>query len=157
MVDLDELIWKCGGDGSLVSDADWLLIHDHLLTKLSRFLKTEVKLREAPSIGRGFFSQFETSTDSSHPFQLRLWGTFGVDFPGGEFPCVQGFVYAYHDSLRLVTKKGHNHLYLRYARIDAADDDWAMTGCSGPSDWRSYGWSVDEYDEFEGFETWPDA
>ena len=154
--DLDEVLWSCGGDGASIDDADWKRIHDHILNALSAFLGSAAMLRDPPLIDRGFSTRFQTA-DADNRLEHRVWGTFGVDFPGGEYPCVQGFVYAYQHDRRVILPTGENHIYIRYARVDAADDDWPMAGCTGVSAWRSYGWSFDEYGEFDGFETWPVA
>lgn len=154
MHNLDELLWSCNGDGALISDADWRRIHDHLFAKLSTFLGSPAILSGSPSVDAGFSTSF-TTNDSENCLEHRLRGTFGVDFPSAEYACVQGFVYAYQNDRRVILPSGENHIYIRYARIDADDNDWPMSSCTGDSDWRSYGWSVDEYGEFEGFEQWP--
>ena len=150
---LDELLWSFNGDSSLIADSDWRRIHDHLLAKLTLFLGSPAILNGSPSVNGGFSTSF-TTADADNSLEHRLWGTFGVDFPGLEYACVQGFVYAYKDDRRVILPSGENHIYIRYARIDADNDNWPMTNCTGPSEWRSYGWSVDEYGEFEGFEQW---
>lgn len=155
MDDLDELLWSCSGDGTSIRDQDWARIHDHLLHKLTVFLQATAHLLEPPSIGTGFFTQFVTN-DENNLLEHRLWGTFGVDFPGAEYPCVQGFVYAYRNNKRVVLPTGENHIYIRYARVDATDNDWVMAEFNGPSQWRSYGWSVDAHGEFDGYEKWAD-
>ena len=156
MENLDELLWSCNGDGSLISDTDWERIHDHLLSKLTAFLGAPATLEGLPLVSDGFSTSF-TTADTNNCLGHRLWGTFGVDFPGREYACVQGFVYAYQDARRVILPSGENHIYIRYTRIDAEHNDWPMTECTGASNWRSYGWSMDEYGEFEGYEYWPFA
>ncbi|MCA9173996.1 MAG: hypothetical protein KDB14_05860 [Planctomycetales bacterium] len=92
---------------------------------------------------------------------LRLGGTFGAsNHPGetGEYVAVQGWLFPYIASERVSTTNGRfNHLYLRYLRADAGDNDWDMTSFSGRGTWRLLGWEPDTYGEFEGFDTWPYA
>lgn len=154
MDDIDELLWNCGGDGSSITTDEWQRILDHIFSKLCEFFDTRLEFEDEASIGNGFAASFQSVTAIQEPLAIRIRGTFGVDFPGKEYPCVQGFVYVYSEVHRLVSMNGENHIYIRYARDDAADDDWDMRGFTGQSAWSSYGWSKDEYGEFEDSEWW---
>lgn len=154
MCDLDELLWSSRGDGTALCAEDWQRILDHTFGKLAEFFRVPLRMRYDPLVENGFHAGFESAESTNDPLQLRLRGWYGVDFPGRAYACVQGFVYVYNAGQRLVTLNGKNHIYIRYARIDADNDNWDMTDCTGPSAWRSYGWSVDEYGEFQGDEVW---
>lgn len=154
MHDLDELLWSSNGDGSNLLNSDWLRIAEHLFVRLQDFFQMPLHRSDGLVSGSGVFVLFESLSPTRDPLAMRIRGTFGVDFPGAEYPCVQGFVYVYSGNLRVVTLTGENHIYLRYARTDASANDWNMEKFTGTSEWQSYGWSLDEYGEFEEFERW---
>lgn len=92
------------------------------------------------------------------PLGFQVRGRFGAsDHEGfkGPYLGVQGWLYPYVLQRRVATTAdGHNHIYLRYAKADAADEDWEMIGCTGEGGWRILGWEPDLYGEFEGEDDW---
>lgn len=101
---------------------------------------------------------FASSTVLGEPLGFQVRGTFGAsDHEGVEGPYlgVQGWLYPYVLQSRVATTAhGHNHIYLRYAKADAGNDDWEMIGCTGEGGWRILGWEPDTYGEFEEEDVW---
>ncbi len=94
MEDLDELLWSSGGNGSLVTTADWQRIVDHTFSKLSPFFGMALRFSGEPSVGNGFFVSFESVKGTNDPFALRVRGTYGVDFPAQNTPAFKvSFIY----------------------------------------------------------------
>ncbi|GAB5403954.1 MAG: hypothetical protein Aurels2KO_21850 [Aureliella sp.] len=138
---------------------------DHLADRLGEFLQREV-MRDSNayiSEGRshGFSVDFWSSTPVARPLDFHVRGTFGAsNYEGTEtdYIGVQGWLYPYVAGQRTATTEdGHNHIFLRYAKTDADDNDWEMVGCTGVGSWRSLGWSPDTYDEFGGLDSWRDG
>lgn len=157
--ELDELLWDSGPDGSNVSVEEWHRIVQHTFKKLSTFFRRPLDFCSEPIVdGSGFCVEFTSSQPSDDPLQIQIHGTYGVGLPVADDanPCLQGFVYVYSNGRRLVAANERNHVYLHYVRTDAEDEDFSMIGCTGPFEWRSYGWSVDTYGEMEGREHWRD-
>jgi len=156
----DELLWNAPQLGGLAA-RQWETIVEHLLRQLEAFLQMELRRAANAFIDGdesfGFSVNFWSAGAVAPPLNLQIDGTFGASVYDERWMGVQGWLYPYLQGQRLATTAdGHNHIFLRYAKIDATDDDWEMAGCTGPSAWRSFGWSPDTYGEFEGFDAWHD-
>ncbi|QDT72168.1 hypothetical protein [Lacipirellula limnantheis] len=79
---------------------------------------------------QGFSVGFASSTLAGEPLGFQVRGRFGAsDHEGVEGPYigVQGWLYPYViQQIVDTTADGHDHIYLRYAKADAGDDDWEM-------------------------------
>ena len=156
--ELDELLWNAGTNAQSISTTDWYRIIERTFEKLASFFSIPLQFLGEPLVEEtGFCVKFESCQPSPDPLKIQVAGTYGVGVSRNETPCLQGFVFVYSNGLRLVGADNRNHVYLHYVRADAEDEDFSMVGCTGPFEWRSYGWSVDEYDEFGGRETWSTA
>jgi hypothetical protein len=156
----DELLWKAPQLGGLDAE-QWVAVVDHLLHQLAEFLRMDLRRDDDAAIHAGKSFGFSVHFWSPHaiarPLDLNVRGTFGASIYEDRYMAVQGWLYAYLLGQRLATiANGHNHIFLRYAKTDADDDDWDMAGCTGSSAWRSLGWSPDTYDEFDGLDVWQD-
>jgi len=160
----DDLLWTAAARGGLTPD-EWSLVVDHLLSRLEsllgRSLAHDFNIHAEPERSTGFCVGFASSTPLGEPLGFQFRGTFGAsDYEGvaGPYMGVQGWLYPYVLQSRVATTAdGHNHIYLRYAKADAGDDDWEMVGCTGEGGWRIFGWEPDTYGEFEGQDSWQDA
>ena len=160
----DDLLWSAPQRGGLTPD-EWELVVNHLLNRLGEFLDRKLDRDSDASIHAGQSLGFSVGFWSSHPvakpLEFHVRGTFGASsYEGveGDYMGVQGWLYPYVLGQRTATTAdGHNHIFLRYAKSDADDNDWEMLRCAGISAWRSLGWSPDTYDEFGGFDSWEDG
>jgi len=160
----DDLLWNAPQRGGL-TEAEWNVVVDHLTQQLGLFLGRELSRDSNIFCGEGksfsFSVDFWTTTTNVPPLNYQLRGTFGaadydVHLPS-RYMGVQCWLYPYVAGQRVrTTADGHNHIFLRYAKVDANDYDWEMRDCTGMSGWRSLGWAPDEFDEFDGFDTWKD-
>ncbi len=157
----DELLWTAPIRGGLTPD-QWQLVVDHLLRQLEVFLDREL-VRDSnaflsPGQSLGFSVDFWSRTSIAKPLDFQVSGTFGASKYDGvetEYIGVQGWLYPYVSGQRVATTAdGHNHVFLRYAKTDADDNDWEMLGCTSASSWRSLGWEPDTYGEFGGNDFW---
>jgi hypothetical protein len=159
----DDLLWSAPQRGGL-TEAEWNVVVDHLTRQLGLFVGREIFRDSNIFCGEGksfcFSVDFWTPTAIASPLDFQLRGTFGAaDYDGqdSKYIGVQGWLYPYIAGQRVMTTAdGHNHIFLRYAKVDAIDNDWEMRDCTGVSAWRSLGWSPDEYEEFDGYDTWVD-
>ena len=159
----DDLLWTAAR-GGLTSD-EWNLVVDHLLARLESLLRRSLvrdsNIYAGEERSTGFSADFATSAPLGDPVGLQFRGTFGAsDHEGveGQYIAVQGWLYPYVLQSRVATTAdGHNHIYLRYVKADADDNDWEMIGCTGEGGWRIFGWEPDVYGEFEGEDDWQDA
>lgn len=157
----DELLWGAAQRGGL-TPVEWELVVNHLIQQLEVFLDRRLVRDSNAYISSGKSLGFSVDFWSCHPIatplDFHVHGTFGASNHEGaesDYIGVQGVLYSYVAGQRVATTAdGHNHIFLRYAKDDADDDDWEMTGCTGASAWRSLGWSPDTYGEFEGWDCW---
>ncbi|MEM6473639.1 MAG: hypothetical protein AAF802_29040 [Planctomycetota bacterium] len=161
---VDDLLWTAPQRGGLTS-SEWEHVADHLVGQLGEFLQREL-LRDSNAFiseGRSFgiSVDFWSTTPLAVPLDFQIVGTFGASRHAGievDYIAVQGWLFPFIAGQRTATTAdGYNHIFLRYARVDADDDDWEMIRCKGPGAWRSLGWSPDTYDEFGGLNSWVDA
>lgn len=159
----DELLWTAVKRGGLTSHEVQLVV-DHLLARLESLLCHSL-VRDPTIYGTsersmGFSIDFRSRASLGEPLAFQLRGTFGAsNYEGleGQYIGVQGWLYPYVLERRVATTDGHNHIFLRYAKADAGDDDWEMHGCVGEGAWRIIGWEPDLYGEFEGEDHWNDV
>ena len=157
----DDLLWTAAARGGLTSD-EWCLVVNHLLAGLESLLRRSLvrdpNFYAESERSTGFSVDFASSTLLGEPLGLQLHGTFGAtDYEGlaGRYIGVQCWIYPYVLQRRVATTaERHNHIFLRYAKADAHDDDWEMVACTGESCWRILGWEPDVYGEFEGQDDW---
>ena len=157
----DEILWAAPDRGGLTS-AEWEIVVDYLTRQLATFLNRDIERSSeafiSPGKSLGFSVDFWSVNPIAQPIDFHVRGTFGAsDHEGTKsaYIGVQGWLYPYVAGQRMATTRlGHNHIYLRYAKADAADDDWEMLGCAGAGSWRSLGWSPDTYGEFDGLDEW---
>ena len=131
----DELLWSAPKRGGLVA-GEWELVVDHLSVKLADILSLDIQRGSDASIDKGkslgFSVNFWTPNHVASPLCLRARGTFGASNYEGttsSFIGVQGWLYPYINGKRVVTtENGHNHIFMRYAKTNAEDDDWEMLG-----------------------------
>jgi len=160
----DDLLWTAPQRGGLTHD-EWELVVNHLVDQLGVFLQQEIQRDSDACISAGkslgFSVGFWSRGPIAKPLDFCVRGTFGAsDYTGTEavYIGVQGWLYPYVLGQRTaITTDGYNHIFLRYAKADADDNDWEMLGCTGPSSWRSLGWSPDTYEEFDGLDYWDDG
>lgn len=160
----DELLWTAPARGGLTPQ-EWLIVIDYLTARLESLLNRPIEL--APDIygleerSTWFSADFASSKPLENPLGLQFRGTFGaedIEGASGPYMAVRAWLYPYVLQHRVATTEdGHNHVFLRYVKADAGDDDWEMIGCTGEGDWRIFGWEPDVYGEFEGGDIWPDG
>ena len=160
----DELLWTAPARGGLTPQ-EWLVVINHLIARLESLLNRPIELD--PDIygleerSTWLSADFASGTLLGNPLGLQCRGTFGAeDVEGVAGPCmvVRAWLYPYVLQHRVATTgEGHNHVFLRYAKADAGDEDWDMAGCTGEGAWRMLGWEPDVYGEFEGDDYWPYA
>jgi hypothetical protein len=160
----DNLLWTAPQRGGLTPD-EWESVVNHLVQQLGAFLQQEIGRESnaciSPGKSLGFSVDFRSCRPIAKPLDFRVRGTFGASHYEGtqaNYMGVQGCLYPYVLGQRTVTTAdGHNHIFLRYAKTDADDDDWEMLGCTGTGSWRILGWSPDTYGEFDGLDFWGDG
>lgn len=164
MMTSDDLLWTAPQRGGL-NPSEWEQVVDHLVQRLGDFLRHDVRRDSnafiADGHSGGFSVDFWSAAPVAGPLALSVRGTFGASTYEGrdaEYVGVQGWLYPYIAGQRTATTgDGHNHIFLRYAKADADDNDWEMIGCTGGSGWRMLGWSPDTYGEFGGLDIWADG
>ncbi len=157
----DELLWNA----HILDNMDAVqqeTVVDHLVLRLQEYLRTELQRDTNTCIDDngpfGFSVDFWSVRPSLQPLCVRVRGVFGASILEGRYVGVQGWLYPYIQDHRVATtSQGNNHIFLRYAKSDAEDNDWEMMGCSGIGEWRSIGWSPDTYGEFDGQDLWHDV
>ncbi|WP_254507737.1 hypothetical protein [Anatilimnocola floriformis] len=155
----NDLLWTSPQRGGL-TPAEWQGVIDHLLDRLAECLNRKLTRAENALVGEGkshgFCAEFWSVLPVGQPLDFQVRGVFGAsNYEGenGQYVGVQGWLYLYVAGRRVATTvDGRNHIFMRYAKADAADDDWEMNNFQGESGWRLLGWSIDEYEEFGGLD-----
>ena len=136
----DNLLWHAPSRGGLTAH-EWERVVDHLTSKLADSLGVEIQRGSDASIATGkslgFSVNFWTPNPIALPLCLNARGTFGASHYDGTkstYIGVQGWLYPYLIGKRVATtESGHNHVFMRYAKSDAADEDWEMSDAIGES------------------------
>lgn len=137
---LEEKLWSVSSENHLEQETCDRII-DYLLARLSDYLQARLKLDGDNWLnGDSFSTEFHGIVEPSEVFRISYVGTLGMQVIDEELgPHISAWLFLFGDHHRLTAgQPNRSYIYLEYRRKE-----------NSIGQWHSYGWGIDEFDEYE--------
>ena len=138
---LEAKLWSLSRQKILAREV-YVQIIDYLLARLSTYSQQPLEFVGDHCIEEGFFgTTFRGAITPQEAFQITYIGPLGVDFIGDEdVPQYSASLFVFGGHYRISAgKPDRSFIELVYEK-----------GENNVGRWRSLGWQIDEFDEYEG-------
>lgn len=138
---LEEKLWSVSSENHLDKET-YNRIINYLLARLSDYLQTPLELVGDNWMHETAFSaDFRGVISPKEAFCITLGGTLGMQLIGDEDkPHVHANLYLFGSGYRLTAgKSNRSFIYMEYNQMNDRN-------------WHSFGWAIDEFDEYENIE-----
>ncbi len=144
--ELEDKLWSISAENPLDKEVGNKII-DYLLARLSDYLQTPLEMADDENWFD--YNCFSTNFREKNKlrlttFDIKLGGTLGMQLVGDKsYPHTSINLYLFGGEQRLTTEI-YSYIYMEYVKQ-----------ASDYGNWVSYGWTMDEFDEFDDVtESW---